>query len=142
MPLSSGTSKKARQKNIETELHAHPKMDPKQAVAIGYAKQRSNVAKKAHRKDGVRDDAVVRHLIADLRDSINTLTGAMGVGKTKDGGPGSGPHKGERVGVKKQATAPQQATAAVNPAAASKAATPAPVASAASSVRRAARGFL
>jgi hypothetical protein len=141
MPLSSGTSKKARQKNIETELHAHPKMDPKQAVAIGYAKQRSNVAKKAHRKDGVRDDAMVRHLIADLRDSINTLTSAMGVEKSHDGGPGSGPHKGERVGVKKQATAPQQAVA-VTPQASTKAATPAPVASAASSVRRAARGFL
>ncbi|QOV06227.1 hypothetical protein CPT_Maja_007 [Burkholderia phage Maja] len=46
MPLSSGTSKQAREKNIETEIKSGK--DPKQAVAIGYAKQRENIAKKSH----------------------------------------------------------------------------------------------
>ena len=40
MPLIHSDSKAARQKNIETELHAHPGMDPKQAVAIGYSVQK------------------------------------------------------------------------------------------------------
>lgn len=40
MPLSSGTSNSAREKNIKTELAAGK--DPKQAVAIAYAKQREN----------------------------------------------------------------------------------------------------
>jgi hypothetical protein len=49
MPLSTGTSKQARQENIKTEIAAGK--DPKQAVAIGYAKQRENAAKKGHSKD-------------------------------------------------------------------------------------------
>lgn len=38
MPLIKSTSKKARQKNIETEIAAGK--DPRQAVAIGYSEQR------------------------------------------------------------------------------------------------------
>ena len=60
MPLSSGTSKQARQENIKREIAAGK--DPKQAVAIGYSKQRSNVAKKSHDS--------VRGLVADLCDTI------------------------------------------------------------------------
>jgi hypothetical protein len=45
MPLSNGTSRESREKNIKTEIAAGK--DPKQAVAIGYAKQRENIAKKA-----------------------------------------------------------------------------------------------
>jgi hypothetical protein len=51
MPLSEGTSKQARQENIKREIAAGK--DPKQAVAIGYSKQRSNVAKKSG-SDSVR----------------------------------------------------------------------------------------
>jgi hypothetical protein len=58
MPLSSGTSKQARQENIKREIAAGK--DPKQAVAIGYSKQRSNIAKKSHAGDSVRD------LVGDL----------------------------------------------------------------------------
>lgn len=42
MPLQQSASKKAFKKNVETELHANPKMDPKQAVAIAYATKRAN----------------------------------------------------------------------------------------------------
>jgi hypothetical protein len=45
MPLSEGKSKSARQVNIEKEIAAGK--DPKQAVAIGYAKQRENKKKDA-----------------------------------------------------------------------------------------------
>lgn len=44
MPLSKGTSDKARQKNIQEEIKSGKK--PSQAVAIGYAVQRENIAKK------------------------------------------------------------------------------------------------
>lgn len=44
MPLSTGTSEKARQENIEKEIAAGK--DPKQAVAIAYAQQRKNRAAK------------------------------------------------------------------------------------------------
>lgn len=47
MPLSSGTSKEAREENIKTEIAAGKPV--KQAVAIGYAKQRSNAAEKGKR---------------------------------------------------------------------------------------------
>ncbi len=40
MPLIHSKSNKARQENIERELSAHPEMNPKQAVAIGYSVQR------------------------------------------------------------------------------------------------------
>ena len=40
MPLIHSSSKKAREENIKRELEAHPNMDPKQAVAIGYSVQR------------------------------------------------------------------------------------------------------
>jgi hypothetical protein len=82
MPLSTGTSKQARQENIKTEIAAGK--DPKQAVAIGYAKQRENAAKKGHSKD--KESAApaaeppaegqrlkVRHLIADIYDKIKLL---------------------------------------------------------------------
>lgn len=46
MPLMKSSSKKARQKNIETEI-AHGR-NPKQAVAIGYSVQRE--AKKKSNK--------------------------------------------------------------------------------------------
>jgi hypothetical protein len=45
MPLSGGTSKQAREKNIRTEIAAGK--PPKEAVAIGYAKQRENRGKDA-----------------------------------------------------------------------------------------------
>jgi hypothetical protein len=45
MPLSTGKTKEARQENIKKEIAAGK--DPKQAVAIGYAKQRENA------KDGL-----------------------------------------------------------------------------------------
>lgn len=40
MPLIHSSSNKARQENIKRELEAHPNMNPKQAVAIGYSVQR------------------------------------------------------------------------------------------------------
>jgi hypothetical protein len=46
MPLIHGTSDKTRQKNIEREIAAGKK--PSQAVAIGYAEQRHEIAEKAH----------------------------------------------------------------------------------------------
>ena len=60
MPLSEGTSKQARQENIKREIAAGK--PPEQAVAIGYSKQRSNVAKKG-------GDSV-RGLVEDLRNVI------------------------------------------------------------------------
>lgn len=53
MPLIHSSSKKAREKNIETEIEAGK--DPKQAVAIGYSEQRE--AKKHHsgRHDGHKE---------------------------------------------------------------------------------------
>lgn len=65
--LSRGTSKEAREKNIKTEI-AHGK-PPKQAVAIGYAKQRENIAKKAHSKDA----GEIRRLVSGLCDAISRL---------------------------------------------------------------------
>ncbi|QPX74646.1 hypothetical protein [Serratia phage vB_SmaM_Hera] len=43
MPLSTGTSNKAREENVEREIAAGKK--PKQAVAIAYAQQRKNEGK-------------------------------------------------------------------------------------------------
>lgn len=40
MPLIHSASNKARQENIKRELEAHPNMNPKQAVAIGYSVQK------------------------------------------------------------------------------------------------------
>ena len=42
MPLKAGSSQKTISKNIETELKAHPNMDPKQAAAIAYSKSRED----------------------------------------------------------------------------------------------------
>lgn len=55
MPLIHSSSKKARQQNIETELHAHPDMNPKQAVAIGYSVQRHAT------KDDAEERRIERH---------------------------------------------------------------------------------
>jgi hypothetical protein len=44
MPLKSGSSQEIISKNIETEMHAHPSMDPKQAAAIAYSKARGDGA--------------------------------------------------------------------------------------------------
>lgn len=44
MPLSTGTSNAAREKNVQTEISAGK--DPRQAVAISYSKQRENRAAK------------------------------------------------------------------------------------------------
>lgn len=50
MPLIKSKSKKARQKNIETEIAAGK--DPRQAVAIGYSVQRQAKKKpKSKHKD-------------------------------------------------------------------------------------------
>jgi hypothetical protein len=53
MPLSKGTSKASREKNIKTEISAGK--SPEQAVAIGYAEQRRNAAKKSHSADSIRE---------------------------------------------------------------------------------------
>ena len=45
MPLKHGTSDKTRQENIKREIEAGKPI--KQAVAIGYAEQRHDIAKKA-----------------------------------------------------------------------------------------------
>lgn len=45
MPLKHGTSDKTRQENIKREIDAGKPV--KQAVAIGYAEQRREIAKKA-----------------------------------------------------------------------------------------------
>ncbi len=59
MPLIHSASNKARQENIKRELEAHPNMNPKQAVAIGYSVQRhasmddkdeKRIEKEAHEK--------------------------------------------------------------------------------------------
>lgn len=48
MPLIKSASKKARNKNIKTEIAAGK--DPKQAVAIGYSIQRREKFKKVKHK--------------------------------------------------------------------------------------------
>jgi hypothetical protein len=53
MPLSTGTSKEAREENIKRELAAGK--DPKEAVAIGYAEQRRNAANKDQRGGDAKD---------------------------------------------------------------------------------------
>jgi hypothetical protein len=47
MPLKHGTSDKTRQENIKREIEAGKPI--KQAVAIGYAEQRHEIAKKSHK---------------------------------------------------------------------------------------------
>ena len=59
MPLSSGTSNKAREENVKREIAAGK--EPKQAVAIAYAQQRKN--RRVH-------DERIAKLIGDLRDTI------------------------------------------------------------------------
>ncbi len=62
MPLSSGTSNESREENIRREIEAGK--DPKQAVAIGYAKQRENRA----------SDCAFTDLITQLR-AVNAALG-------------------------------------------------------------------
>lgn len=64
MPLSNGTSKNAREENIKTEIAAGK--DPKQAAAIGYAKQRENAAKKGG--DDIKTD-----LMKDIQKDVQLL---------------------------------------------------------------------
>jgi hypothetical protein len=64
MPLSKGTTKEARQENVEREIKAGK--DPKQAVAIAYSQQRENKKKKHKMHD-------VASLVADLRNVITKL---------------------------------------------------------------------
>jgi hypothetical protein len=65
MPLSEGSSKEARQKNIETEIHAGK--EPKQAVAIAYSKQRENAGKKGHKMHDVHS------LVSDACNVLRSL---------------------------------------------------------------------
>jgi len=44
MPLSKGTSDKAREQNVKREIEAGK--PPKQAIAIAYSQQRKNKGKK------------------------------------------------------------------------------------------------
>jgi hypothetical protein len=53
MPLIDSPSKEAREKNIETEIHANKPI--KQAVAIGYSMQRH-----AEHKDGHHEHKIGR----------------------------------------------------------------------------------
>lgn len=62
MPLSSGTSKASRQGNIAKEIEAGK--PPKQAVAIAYAQQRKNIARKA-------DDQLIE--ISNVLGELQTL---------------------------------------------------------------------
>jgi hypothetical protein len=48
MPIDRGTSKKARERNIKTEIAAGKPI--KQAVAIGYSEQRAAIAKSKGKK--------------------------------------------------------------------------------------------
>lgn len=62
MPLSSGTSNAARERNVKTEIAAGK--DPKQAVAIAYAKQRGNAKDGAcHIRDAAKRLLVVMRAI-------------------------------------------------------------------------------
>ena len=67
MPLSTGTSKEARQGNIEKEIEAG--RDPKQAVAIAYAKQREN----RETKDGEAPIQLITELARLLSEIFNEL---------------------------------------------------------------------
>lgn len=64
MPLEKGSSNKTISHNIETELHAHPSMDPKQAAAIAY-----NVAGRSRKDMNTRLDA--------CQDCLDELHGKM-----------------------------------------------------------------
>ncbi|ABL96852.1 hypothetical protein BcepF1.121 [Burkholderia phage BcepF1] len=64
MPLSTGTSKAAREENIEREIAAGK--DPKQAVAIGYAQQRRNAAKS-------HDAADIKSIYDKLCEVVNKM---------------------------------------------------------------------
>lgn len=73
MPLSTGTTKAAREENIKREVSAGKPV--KQAVAIAYHQQRSNAAKKGARsKDAAvpREDAIAT-LIRDIYADIELL---------------------------------------------------------------------
>lgn len=76
MPLSTGTTKNAREANISREIAAGK--DPKQAVAIGYAKQRENIASKS--KDSITNNkkekalqALTKDIAADMKLLVKLL---------------------------------------------------------------------
>lgn len=64
MPLEKGSSNATISHNIETELHAHPSMNPKQAAAIAY-----NVAGRSRKDVNARLDA--------CQDCLDELHGKM-----------------------------------------------------------------
>lgn len=69
MPLRQGKSQKTISKNIETELNAHPDMDPKQAAAIAYSTAR-------HSKD---TDSAKEYDINDFYEIKNNPISKVGV---------------------------------------------------------------
>lgn len=75
MPLSKGTGKEAREKNVKTEIAAGK--DPKQAVAIAYSEQRRNAAKKAaasrDNKNKAQDNADIKALAKDIAADLKLL---------------------------------------------------------------------
>ncbi len=102
MPLSEGKSNEARQKNIETEIAAGKPI--KQAVAIGYSKQRENRGK------DTMDKTSARRIV----DAINGICRALdsifeeGAHKRDEGGKftsGGGLGGGVKPSAKKPASA-------------------------------------
>lgn len=67
MPLIHGKSKAAREKNIRTEIDAGK--PPKQAVAIGYAEQRRNMAQGGDPGDM---DAMMDQVAAEMIQAIKS----------------------------------------------------------------------
>lgn len=66
MPLSTGTSNKARQANVRTELAAGKK--PDQAVAIAYAKQRENRSKQGDGVDIIPLLSELHKILCQIKD--------------------------------------------------------------------------
>ena len=69
MPLESGSSKETISHNIQTELRAHPSMDPKQAAAIAYSKARGDAAGRV--QDKIRGDEESKlDACAEMADAV------------------------------------------------------------------------
>lgn len=71
MPLSSGTSNKARSENIKTEIEAGK--DPKQAAAIAYSVQRKNRSKKSHSGDNEHSNREISNILTRIRDCLDSV---------------------------------------------------------------------